>query len=257
MRWTEAIRLSLGLGDRRLNLEEDRSAVRVPCRVPVSVTGAGVPGVVHGKMVDISATGMRLHLSHALPVGKVIQVVLKSRQAAHHHAGSDPARELSVSGTVVWYRRDRESHTHSVGVEARIAEGHAGEEMLAFLRSELTVSLFEDTQRRKYRRLHVPWAVDVVYSDGTTVRGAIRDLSLCGILFVTVNTFRVNQELSIVVLADSPNIHIPARVVVKRCVLESHQLGWETAGAFMALGDKDRADLTSALLYFLRRHGSD
>ncbi len=253
MKWADALRVSLGLGDRRLTLAEERQAVRVPCSVPVAVRTAPL-NVLHGHMVDVSASGMRLDLPQSIGSARKLDILLRGRGGPGPVPGGVRLlRELHVQGDVVWTRRERENNSYQVGVRAHTLRGSGGEEMVAFLRSELAVNVFEDEQRRQFRRFHVPWRLEILAGSAAGVRGSIRDISVCGLLFVTGQPYQVNQVVTCVILADTASVRIHAQAVVRRCVMESHQLGWEMAVAFTHISDRDRNELAEALQRYLRK----
>ena len=246
MKWAEAIKKSLGMGNRRLELVEERTAARLPCHLDASVV---LPNhtELNCHLIDLSTRGFRIELPQPVPLRQRMGIVLKG--------GSREKKirpELHLQGAALWCRRSKDRHWEA-GFESVMVGHDDASAILQFLRMELALPLLDDAQRRRARRIPVPWLADFTVN-GQKKRGIVKDAGLFGVQLVTPQPLPLNHEFEVELMTEPGYANVKATAVVRRCAPDSHHEGWSVACAFATISPRDQSTLTDALKRHLLRH---
>ncbi|MHB2017685.1 MAG: PilZ domain-containing protein [Candidatus Xenobia bacterium] len=246
MKWAEAIKKSLGIGNRRLELFEERTAARVPCHLDALVVLPNHTDL-SGHVFDVSTRGFRLDLPQPVPLRQRMGIVLKG--------GSKDKRirpELHLQATALWCHRSKDRHWEA-GFESVLVGHEDTSAILQFLRRELALPMLDDRQRRRARRIAVPWLADYTVQ-GQKKRGLVKDVGLFGVQLVTPQPLLLNHEFDVEMIPEHGLTPVKARVVVRRCSPDDQHEGWSVACAFAEISARDQTALTDALKRHLQHH---
>ncbi|MHB2015372.1 MAG: PilZ domain-containing protein [Candidatus Xenobia bacterium] len=170
-------------------LVERRLTFRSRCTVPVLIEGNNVEATA----VNLSANGMKLHLSTPLKVDAEHLMGLRGKGLP----GGMPSRLVTARTRVVWCRKARQGGGYDAGVVFNGFMGTDLDAVLEYMKVELGVAL-PDRGRQKRANVRVARRFKVTFSvNGLPASGSIRNIGMGGLALLCRNEVPVEASIDV------------------------------------------------------------
>jgi hypothetical protein len=162
---------------------EKRRIYRVRCSLPVMVVVSNKEAMP-GRLINLSSKGMKIHLERRLKVGQIYRIFVRGRTTWQDLNVGKGAQEVSLRATALWIKKSAATHAgFDIGFLFFTFAGMRTDDVIGFFRDNLQVPVPSSSQKRRFTRIRRPFEVEMTHPDARALTGAVRDLSIDGVLW--------------------------------------------------------------------------